>query len=510
MRIVYMLSEPETGFLDLSLDSIQVKIMQVLCLLCLGHGARAWMKLGTAIRMVQGMELHKESAKNAPTTAYQDSVRLCIHTLYIMDRFSVCGSDRPMMINDETLRNSRLPTPDDSFGETSAITGGATRFSDLWAYSGSKSQQQTTLHMFTSITMILGKCNIYLQTGGVQGDSHFPWHPMSNLSGLVSELCKWKDRAESELVAANLDCSQTTTVNRFYLSWFIYHAIFLRLYRQFLPLISGSSSTDDSSDPWQQETSRKCLEHAVAISDLCDQAQNHGYSWPYFTLFCLGSAGTVLIHAAHYESAASHKPHLVHVIEKMLDMRSLNPLANYQCEMLRQMHRLHAVMIRNYRSGTLVVSTKATYHSPGWVIGWTQGTFYLTPVRLQIAYSNSLDGFDDLFSLGSLPQRLSSLRGTPYRYHEQLIESDTSGQSAISPLGGPSMTTPATFSEVQQNYPSSLMYALDGYFEFEGSASGSQVVSDDTHLEPCEGIGQDFIDSVLQQVADSGFQGLEY
>lgn len=83
----------------------------------------------------------------------------------------------------------------------------------------------------------------------------------------------------------------------------------------------------------------------------------------------------MLIHAAHYESSASHKPHLVKIVEKLLDMRVQNTLVSHQvrttptylfplqlltmickCEMLRQMHRLHAVMIRNYRSGTLVTT----------------------------------------------------------------------------------------------------------------------------------------------------------
>lgn len=257
--------------------------MQILCLVCLGQGARAWMKLGAAIRIVQGREMHMEAFMDHDLPIRQDLVRMCLHTLYTMDRFSVCGSNRPMMFSNETLRALRLPCSDELSGNPNTIIQTTPKFSELWVSGGSQNQRQTVLHMFTNIVVLLGRCNQYLQTGGVQGDSHFPWHPMSNLSGLVGELGKWKDKVESEITPDDLDISQTTSVNRFYLSWFIYHAIFVRLYRQFLPLISGSRVSDDVSDPWQQETSRKCVEHAERMSEMCDQAHTHGYAWPYFT-----------------------------------------------------------------------------------------------------------------------------------------------------------------------------------------------------------------------------------
>lgn len=65
------------------------------------------------------------------------------------------------------------------------------------------------------------------------------------------------------------------------------------------------------------------------------------------------------------------------------------------------------------------------------------------------------------------------------------------------------MATPGSFSDASQNYPSSLMYALDGYFEFEASSSGSQAMSGNAHTEPCEGIGQDLIDSVRYSLFQS-------
>lgn len=151
-------------------------------------------------------------------------------------------------------------------------------------------------------------------------------------------------------------------------------------------------------------------------------------------------------------------------------------------------------------------STQVTYHFLEFQIGWIPGMALkiLTPSVDCLVADNfySLDGPDDIFSLGSLPQRLSSLRGKPYAYHEQLAVSESSGQSTMSPLGSGSMVTPGSFSETSQNYPSSLMYALDGYFEFEASSSGSQAMSGNAHTEPCEGIGQDLIDSVRSSLSE--------
>ncbi|KAH6887425.1 hypothetical protein B0T10DRAFT_71044 [Thelonectria olida] len=503
------LSESPSPSVDFSIEGIQVYIMQILCLVCLGRGARAWMKVGAAIRIVQGLELHMEPFKSHELPTQQDLVRLCVHTLYTMDRFSVCGSNRPMMFSDETLRALRLPSSDEISDEPNAIIRPTPKFSELWISGGRQSQRQAVLHMFTNIVVLLGKCNQYLQTGGVQGDSHFPWHPMSNLSGLVSELGKWKDKVEAEIRPHDLDISQTTSVNRFYLSWFIYHAIFVRLYRQFLPLISGSRISDDLSDPWQQETSRKCVEHAVKMSEMCDQAHAHGYSWPYFTSFCLGTACTVLIHSAYYEYAAAYKAHLENIVEKILDMRRCSHLVDYQCEMLRKMHSLHASMVRNYRSGTLVTTN---LHLTQFYKRYPEGEFDQAHIPFSTLgnwMDPGLDGPDDLFAIGALPQRLSSLRGTSYTYFELPDDQPQLSRQMDPSLNFQSTTTSASFLDEGQIYSPSLMSALDGYFEFE-AASASQGVPESMQTESDADIGQNLINSVLQQVSEDAYRGLEF
>ncbi|KAM5343660.1 hypothetical protein ACJ41O_012197 [Fusarium nematophilum] len=314
--------------------------MQAMCLMALGQGVGAWMKIGAAIRMAQGIDLQKQAADEQEESADRRNLaRHCVFTLYAMDRFCVCGSNRPMLIGDEWLRDVRLPTFKNDCGDF----GAPLKFGEVLSQRTDQSQAQLINGMFTGIVKLLGKSTHYLQKGGVQGDSHFPWHQHSNLSKLVEELGRWRDRVESVVSFQSLDCSNETDVNRFYLSWFLYHAIMVRVYRQFLPLIMAHRTSDDeASDPWQQETARKCVDHAVTMSKLCDQAQSHGYSWPFFT--------------SYYDFATGSVPHLVTIVERLVAMQGRNPLVEHQCEMLRRMYKRHVGMIKEYCSGTLVTT----------------------------------------------------------------------------------------------------------------------------------------------------------
>jgi hypothetical protein len=257
--------------------------VHILSYLALGRGSKVWMRLGTAIRMCLGLEMHRERPITTTVTFRRDVAYQCVHTLYLMDRFSVCGSNRPMIVDDGSLTQFRLPGVEDRVSDSDPNSYTFLKFDELQNYSSSRNQGETILVMITTVSVLLGKCNNYLQRGGVQGDSHFPWHPMSNLSGLVSELKNWKDRIASTISFENLDCSLDTNICRFYLSWLIYHTIFVRIYRQFLPLIISGDGSGRSSNPWQQETSKKCVDNAVAIAELCEGAERHGFSWPPFS-----------------------------------------------------------------------------------------------------------------------------------------------------------------------------------------------------------------------------------
>jgi hypothetical protein len=235
------------------------------------------MKIGTAIRMAQGMELQRQAiSDHASSPLKVNLARQCTLALYAMDRFSVCGSNRPMMISDDWVQGSRQPSDQSGLSALTRLDQPSFRNTD---------QGQVIHDLFADILRLLGQSTRYLQKGGVQGDSHFPWHQHSILSKLVGELTEWKTRVDAAIPFRTLDYSNSINVNWLCLSWFSYHAILVRLYRQFLPLIMVENASDYTSDPWQKETSRKCVEHAIKMAELCDEATGHGYSWPFFTSY---------------------------------------------------------------------------------------------------------------------------------------------------------------------------------------------------------------------------------
>lgn len=261
----------------MSMETVQTLTLQAMCLISLGRGSAAWMKIGTAIRMAQGMELQRQAiSDHASSPLKVNLARQCTLALYAMDRFSVCGSNRPMMISDDWVQGSRQ----------SSDRSGLSAFTRLDQPSFRNTDQGQVIHdLFADILRLLGQSTRYLQKGGVQGDSHFPWHQHSILSKLVGELTEWKTRVDAAIPFHTLDYSNSINVNWLCLSWFSYHAILVRLYRQFLPLIMVENASDYTSDAWQKETSRKCVEHAIKIAELCDEATGHGYSWPFFTSY---------------------------------------------------------------------------------------------------------------------------------------------------------------------------------------------------------------------------------
>ncbi|KAF5005069.1 hypothetical protein FDECE_8485 [Fusarium decemcellulare] len=379
------ISERSTDSCDMSLDSVQALIMQVLCLLCLGRGSAAWMKIGAAIRMAQGIELQKQAAtEQVSSLNWLSSTHQCVLTLYMMDRFSVCGSNRPMIINDEWFDELRQPSSQTDRYRLENPTGQALQKHD---------QRDIIQSLFADIVKLLGQSTHYLQKGGVQGDSHFPWHQNSILSALIKDLTKWKDRTDLTISFHSLDYSNSVNVNRLCLSWFLYHAVLIRLYRQFLPLIMADRGSEYASDPWQQETSRKCVEHAIIMAKLCDEATQHGYSWPFFT---------------------------------------------------------------------------------------------------------SLDGPDDLFALGSLPEKLGNLRGSPYTF-----------QGPIEPVTQPPGLPPMGERQIGSPEMFSTMDSLDGYFEPDGGIYSPATMTENPGSQGCEPMDEELLKSLLEHM-EGDYTGIEF
>jgi len=219
--------------------------------------------------MAMALELHREfDLKTRVTPVEKEMRRRLFWTCYLMDRFMACGSKRPSLIADKCIL-LRLPswTP----GPTSLPVEGEffQNGSNLQYHSGSGKKSQGSSGMLIDIVRILGITNRYLAAGGVKGDSHFPWHSLSNLSKIRQDLDIWASGTQD--VFSSIDTlfgqpDSTTLV----LSKLIYHLIHCLIYRPFLPIDLAELAGTGQHQSWQIEATNLCFLHANAIAELVE------------------------------------------------------------------------------------------------------------------------------------------------------------------------------------------------------------------------------------------------
>ncbi|KAF3207617.1 hypothetical protein TWF191_001005 [Orbilia oligospora] len=181
-----------------SVDNLLTLILLSDVYFALGHGKKSFMQLGSAIRMALALELHRELPPNSPATPVEREVRRrCFWTCYLMDRFAVCGSNRPPLISDCTIK-LRLPCSESHFRSGKPSEESLFSEDGFGQQFGSIPLSRNTNAMLVEIVRILGKTVLYIQQGGVKGDSHFPWHSSSNLSMIRNELKVWAGYFENK------------------------------------------------------------------------------------------------------------------------------------------------------------------------------------------------------------------------------------------------------------------------------------------------------------------------
>ncbi|KAI6780719.1 uncharacterized protein J7T54_001223 [Emericellopsis cladophorae] len=172
--------------------------------------------------------------------------------------------------------------------------------SNLQHFQGTGRKSQGSTGMLIDITRILGTTNRYLAAGGVRGDSHFPWHSLSNLSKIRQDLDTWAsgtDDVFSSLEALFGQSDSTVLV----LSKLIYHLVHCLIYRPFLPIDLAELAGSGQHESWQIEATNMCFLHANAIAELIELGkQANTIEWPAFVGYCICTAGTGM-YTAHGE-----------------------------------------------------------------------------------------------------------------------------------------------------------------------------------------------------------------
>jgi Fungal specific transcription factor domain len=286
-----------------------------------------WLTIGSAILLVFEMELHREPALNtrSPLSLMDRELRRrCFWTCYVLDRFLVCGSNRPMLIHDHDIK-LRLPSSQDSFSQGEPIEGpffSATAFSSSTAALGPQSAESA----FIGIVAILGRATAYLQHGGVKGDTHFPWHSNSKLASLRGELAVWYSSMPNTFQQAGIERNASMTL----LTISCYHLIHCLVFRDFLPVDYQRESSDTSTAAvhrtWQAETAEACISNANEIGNALQLAQTGTDAIPPFAGFCAFIAATIHLHGWHWnipQISSGSKDYLTFELRFLLDMKRM-------------------------------------------------------------------------------------------------------------------------------------------------------------------------------------------
>lgn len=314
------------------------------------------MNIANAVGMAMALELHREVGMHSSITAVEREMRRRLFwSCYLLDRFMACGSKRPCLISDKTIilrlpcwypNPAALPIEGEFFQ-----TG-----SNLQYFQGSGKKSQGSSGMLIDISRILGITNRYLAAGGVKGDSHFPWHSLSNLSKIRQDLDVWASGTDDVFSSVDALFGQPDSTV-LVLSKLIYHLIHCLIYRPFLPIDLAELAGTGQHQSWQIEATNMCFLHANAIAELVELGkQTASIEWPAFVGYCISTAGTVHIHGAHYKksglngdmgSFAASTEFLSREMQQLSELRYAWASVQHQRETLQGIYNAHAELIKS-------------------------------------------------------------------------------------------------------------------------------------------------------------------
>jgi hypothetical protein len=304
--------------------------------------------------MILALDLYREpSPKLNLSQTERETRRRIFWSCYIMDRFATCGSKRPCLISDYSVL-LRLPSG------SSAPTNGLYVEGEIFNNSGpnitfmsdSRKKGQGATALLIDITRILGITSRYLAAGGVKGDSHFPWHSLSNLSKIRQELDIWASGMQEIFISIeSLFSHPDSTI--LLLSKLIYHLIHCLIYRPFLPIDLVELRGSGQHQSWQIEATNLCFSHSNAITELVEFGRSSPLiEWPSFISYCVCTAGTVHVHGVHYkglegEVFSSSADFLAKEMQQLAWLRHCWAGVQHQREMLQSIYTCHAELVRN-------------------------------------------------------------------------------------------------------------------------------------------------------------------
>ncbi|RDL37756.1 Zn2 DNA-binding protein [Venustampulla echinocandica] len=344
---------------DPSIDCLQALLLLAMAFTAAGKGKKAFMMLASGIGMAVALELHRESDnKTGLHAAEKEMRRRLFWTCYVMDRFAACGSKRPSLLADKSIQVRLLawsPSPTAPLVEGEFFQNG----SNLQYYGGSGKKCQGSSGMLIDIVRILGNTNRYLAAGGVKGDSHFPWHSLSNLSKIRQDLDVWASGTQEVFSSVENLFGQPDSTN-LVLSKLVYHLIHSLIYRPFLPIDLVELAGTGQHQSWQIEATNLCFLHANAIAELVELGkQSQSVEWPAFVGYCICTAGTVHVHGSHYRGSfegevfSASAEFLSREMKQLSELRYAWSSVQHQRETLQTMYSRHSELVNSLASNPM-------------------------------------------------------------------------------------------------------------------------------------------------------------
>lgn len=308
--------------------------------------------------MAFALDLHRElPAGIKVTSAEREGRRRLFWSCYLMDRFAATGSKRPSLTSDESIV-LRLPSwqlhPGASAFDGDYFPNG----SNLQYMGGTGKGGQGSMGMLIGIARILGITNRYLAAGGVKGDSHFPWHSLSNLSKIRQELDIWASETQDTFTSIEALFGQPDSTI-LVLSKLIYHLIHCLIYRPFLPVDLAELSGTSQHQPWQIEATNLCFLHANAIAELVEIGRASSIiDWPAFVGYCVSTAGTIHVHGAHYpgregEVFSVSAEFLSREMQQLSELRFIWAGVQHQRDTLQTIYGCHSELVQSLASNPM-------------------------------------------------------------------------------------------------------------------------------------------------------------
>ncbi|KAI2618153.1 hypothetical protein GGR54DRAFT_186471 [Hypoxylon sp. NC1633] len=345
-----------------SVDALQALLLLVTAFTAAGKCKKAYMLLTNAIGMAMALELHREVDQQARITSVEREIRRRLFwTCYQLDRFMACGSKRPSLISDRTIllrlpcwtpNPPALPIEGDFFQNGS----------NLQHIQGSGRKSQGSTGMLIDISRILGTTNRYLAAGGVKGDSHFPWHTLSELSKIRQDLDVWASGTDDVFSSVDTLFGQADSTI-LVLSKLVYYLIHCLIYRPFLPIDLAELAGTGQHQSWQIEATNICFLHANAIAELVELGRQTGsIEWPAFVGYCIATAGTVHIHGVHYNKSgagesmgvfSSSSEFVSREMQQLSDLSYAWASVQRQRDTLQNVYNAHAELVKGLANNSM-------------------------------------------------------------------------------------------------------------------------------------------------------------